>query len=197
MSEKEGPEGGILTEGKVEVFVVDINKFKRVDIWLQKVSLPTAREGTVFRSVCQSFCPRGQGGVGFPACISGHMTRGLHPGVCIWGSVSRGVCIQEGLHPERSASGVCITGGGYASGGSASRWGLGRPPLSALGDRQTPLMTSSGGHCSGLYASYWKAFLQFYEFYKETSLFGGDFNISTLAHYFTLSEAMAVLMADR
>ena len=37
--------------------------------------------------VSQAFvCPRGRG-VGFPACITGHMTRG---------SASRGVCIQDG-----------------------------------------------------------------------------------------------------
>ena len=34
------------------------------------------------------------GGGGFPACITGHMTRkGLHPG--------EGVCIQRGLHLGR------------------------------------------------------------------------------------------------
>ena len=121
-SEKEGPEGGILTEGKVEVFIVDINKFERVDTWLQKVSLPTAREGNIVRSVCQSFCPRGQGGVGFPACISGHMTRGLHPGVCIWGSVSRGVCIG-GLHQGWRVCiwRVCI------------QMGVGKTPIVCLG----------------------------------------------------------------
>ena len=166
---------------------MDINKFKRVDTWLQKVSLPTAREGTVFRSVCQSFCPRGQGGVGFPACISGHMTRGLHPGVCIWGGVSRG-CVSRGCVSRR----VCIQRGLHR--GSASRvegmhlWGLhpdggwGHPHCLSWGDWQIPLMTSSGGHCSGRYTSYWNAFLQFYEFYKETNLLGGDFNISTLVH---------------
>ena len=142
-SEKEGPEGGILTEGKVEVFIVDINKFERVDTWLQKVSLPTAREGNIVRSVCQSFCPRGQGGVGFPACISGHMTRGLHPGVCIWGSVSRGVCIQEGLHPGGSASReVCI--GGLHQGWRVCIWrvciqmGVGKTPIVCLGGSADP-----------------------------------------------------------
>ena len=51
-----------------------------------------------FTNVCHSFCSRGGGGLGFPACITGHMTRV--------------VCIQ------RSS----------ASGGSASEGGLGRPP---------------------------------------------------------------------
>ena len=32
---------------------------------------------------------------------------------------------------------------------------------------------------------------------KRLVSLGGDFNISTLAHYFTLSEVMAVHMADR
>ena len=48
-----------------------------------------------------------------------------------------------------------------------------RPPLG----RPPRVWTSSGGHCSGRYASYWNAFLQFYEFYKETSLFGGGTSI--------------------
>ena len=55
-------------------------------------------------------------GVGFPTCITGHMTGGLHLGVFyIHGvSTSMGVCIWLGLHP----------------GGSALGWGegLGRPP---------------------------------------------------------------------
>ena len=35
------------------------------------------------------------GEVGFPACITGHMTRVLHPE----GSAFRAFCIQGGLHP--------------------------------------------------------------------------------------------------
>ena len=34
-------------------------------------------QGNIFTSVCHSFCPAGDGGmVGFPACITGHMTKG-------------------------------------------------------------------------------------------------------------------------
>ena len=42
-----------------------------------------------FTSVCHSFCPQGRG-IGFPACITGHMTRGVY--------------IQGGLHVGGSAS---------------------------------------------------------------------------------------------
>ena len=166
---------------------MDINKFERVDTWLQKSN--PAREGNVFRNVCQSFCPRWQGGVGFPAC----MTRGLHPGVCIWGSLSRGSvsrwsCIQGGLHPGGSASrDVCIGGSastvkGMHLGGLHPDGLWGDTHCLPWGDWQTPLMTSSGGHCSGRYASYWNAFLQFYEFYKETSLFRGGGETSIFPH---------------
>ena len=57
-------------------------------------------QGNVFTGVCLFT------GGGFPACITGHMTRG----VCIQegGSASRGVCIQEGGLP---------IGGGAASRG--------------------------------------------------------------------------------
>ena len=77
------------------------------------------------------------GGVGFPACITGHMTSlrqeglpaqgvclqgGLHPGDLPMGmsacglEVGQGVCIRRGLHP-----------GGLHSGGSASK-GVGQTP---------------------------------------------------------------------
>ena len=78
-------------------------------------------QGNIFTNVCHSFCSwMGGGGgsrLGFPTCITSHMTRGsasrggsasrrggLHPG---GGSASWGVCIQR-----RSASrrGVCICG---------------------------------------------------------------------------------------
>ena len=61
--------------------------------------------------------PLGRGAVGFPACITGHMTSiwGMCiQGVCIWG-----VCQQEswwGLHP----------------GGSTYRGGVGQTPLPEL-----------------------------------------------------------------
>ena len=72
-------------------------------------------------------CHSVHGGVGFPACITGHMTGGLHPGrprrVCRKGLYGgEGLHPEEGLHPGGSASkGVCIQGsqhpGGSASGG--------------------------------------------------------------------------------
>ena len=69
--------------------------------------------------MCHSVHRAGGGNVGFPACITGHMTRLRGGG----GSASRGVSIQEGLLPGGSASGgVCIQ-----EGGSASRRG-GLPP---------------------------------------------------------------------
>ena len=124
------------------------NAFKNTHFWrVQNALLPTAREGNVFRSVCQLFWPQRGRGVGFPACITGHMIRG---------SAYSRVCIRAGLHPGGSASqgglhlrGVCISGesasrdvciqGVCIQGGR--KWvclrGLGRPP---------PIMTSSGGH---------------------------------------------------
>ena len=83
-----------------------------------------------------------QGGMGFPACITDHMTGGsASRGVCIRGRV---VCIQEGgglLPGER----------GLHPGG-----GLGRPLpppryMGYYGIRST----------SGRYASYWNAFLYY------------------------------------
>ena len=60
-------------------------------------------QGTVFTGVCLS--ARG-GGIGFPACITGHMTRGwgLHPG---WGWGRRSASRVGGLPP----GGGCIGGG--------------------------------------------------------------------------------------
>ena len=100
-------------------------QFKRVPrglhnyivITINDNSLPTAREGNVFRSVCQSFCLQkgglhpGWGGSAFEGSASRER-------VCIWG-----VCIQEDLHPGG-------WGGDWADPpGSASRGtGLGRSP---------------------------------------------------------------------
>ena len=113
-----------------------------------KSFLPTAREGSVNHSI------HGRGGRGvvdFPAWPAGSASRwgvrlvgGLHPG----GSTSRGVCIQ----------GVCIWG--VCIQGSLHPGGLHQGGLHPGGVGQTPqLMTSSGGHCSGQYASYLNAFL--------------------------------------
>ena len=90
-------------------------------------------QGNIFTSVCHSV----HRGVGFPACITGHMTRrSLHLGrsasgeICIQG----GVCIQgRDLHPgrglhtrgwstSRRREEVCIQGGVCIR-------GLGRHPL--------------------------------------------------------------------
>ena len=88
----------------------------------------TAREGYVFRSVYQSFCPQVRGR-GF--CIQG--------GVCLqWG-----VCLQAGLY----------SGGGLSIGGDLHRG------LHPGGICPTPILTSSGSHCSIRYASHWNAFL--------------------------------------
>ena len=95
--------------------------------------LPTAREGNIFRSVCQSFCPQGDGSAlggeslpgGESASGGGSAAGGLPRGE---GSASRGVCIQGclhlgglhhpgGLNLERDGvciqvwEGVCIQGG--------------------------------------------------------------------------------------
>ena len=69
------------------------NAFKNTHFWrVQNALLPTAREGDVFRSVCQLFWPQRGRGVGFPACITGHMTGG---------SAYSRVCIRAGLHLSR------------------------------------------------------------------------------------------------
>ena len=97
--------------------------------------------GSAYREVCI----QGEG-VGIKVegdCIQGE-------GVCIWGEE---VCIQGkgALHP----------GGGM---GSASRWGIWQTPhpldiLIALpGIPNSPVLTSSDGHQSGWYASYWNVF---------------------------------------
>ena len=81
---------------------------------------------------------------------------GLHPG---WGgSASEGsasrerVCIWEGLHPGRSASRRVGRGLGRSPWVCFKGDGIGQIPL---------IISSSGGHRSGRYASYWNAFLLF------------------------------------
>ena len=83
---------------------------------LNRLLIVTARkrslgQGNVFTQVCVLFCSQG---VGFPACITGHMTiRVRIQGV----SASRG----RGLHPEVGRTpqpkyyGIQSTGGRYAS----------------------------------------------------------------------------------
>ena len=91
------------------------NAFKNNHFWrVQNALLPTAREGNVFRSVCRLSLPQRGRGVGFLACIKGHMTRGsAYRRVCIQG----GSASQEGLHSGGSASrGVCIQGGLHPGG---------------------------------------------------------------------------------
>ena len=79
------------------------------------VNLPSANEvwGKVMFS--QVFvCPRGEGRVGFPACITGHMTS-----IGGWGgAASRGVCLQE----------VCIQGVYPMEGGGGSAYEVGGRP---------------------------------------------------------------------
>ena len=59
-------------------------------------------QGNVFIPVCY---PVHREGVGFPACITGHMTRGLHLGGLPPGSWAE-------PPPGLSTGGVCIRGGG-------------------------------------------------------------------------------------
>ena len=47
------------------------------------------RQGNVFTSMCQEFCPLGGGVVSVLACTTGHMTRGAF---CPGGSVKRDLC---------------------------------------------------------------------------------------------------------
>ena len=86
----------------VKVFIFNINT-NRNEI-----------EGNVFRSVCQSFCP--QVGIDFPACITGHTTRG----VCIKGGFASG----QGLHLGKAGE-VCIKGAVYIQAGGESAFGVG------------------------------------------------------------------------
>ena len=91
-------------------------------------------------------------GVGFPACITGHMTRGI----CIQGGLPRGGLHLHpgGLHPR----GIWKTSLGLPLGGSASRGvciqGVGQIP-------HPPRYMGYYGIWStgGQYASYWNAFL--------------------------------------
>ena len=134
------------------------------------------RQGNVFTSVCQEFCPRGGGGGmvggmhGRGACmavggacmaVGGHAWQwgGIHGsgghawqwgGACMAGE---GACV---------AVGVCMAGGVCGSGGHAWWGGVWR------GGHvwQMRCMRGGGGmcgrrngHCSGWYASYWNAFL--------------------------------------
>ena len=85
-------------------------------------------------------------GVCFPACITGHMTRGLVciQWVCIWGSASRGVCSQGGLHLRGLADPqVYLWGGGVAQPATPLKH------MGYYGIRST----------RGRYASYWNSFL--------------------------------------
>ena len=117
----------------------------------------------------------GRGRVGFPACITGHMTRGsASRGVCLQGASAsgvgglhqgaglhpggRGVCIQEGwgsasgggLSASRGYASWGSASGGSASGGSCIQGRLGRrPSIGYYGIQST----------SRRYASYWNAHL--------------------------------------
>ena len=92
------------------------------------ILLPPAtklRQGNVFTSVCQEFCPQGGGGgVSVPACTTGHMTRR----VSVWGaSVQGGLCPGGGGSLSRGR-GIYVQGGlcleaGSLSGGGVSVWG--------------------------------------------------------------------------
>ena len=89
--------------------------------------MPTAREGYVFRNVCQSFCL--QRGVGI------YRGSAYGGGVCIQGVV----CLQRGL-----TMGVCIQGmGGLHPGGGLHLGGL--PPILVA-------TAAVGGHPTGMHS---------------------------------------------
>ena len=99
------------------------------ELWLVTARKRRLGQGNVFTPVCHSVH---RGGVGFPACITGHMTRGF----CIGGG--REVCIQGVcLHLGR---GVCIG----EPGGGCIQWGWADCRLWSASRR---------------YTSYWNAFL--------------------------------------
>ena len=76
-------------------------------------------EGIVFIPVCHSV--RGGGGqVGFPTCITGHMT-GESASREGGGSTSRGFCIQRGLHSRDLHRGGGLHSVGFASRGVCTR----------------------------------------------------------------------------
>ena len=91
-------------------------------------------QGFIFTRVCHSV-HKGGGGVGFTACITGHMTGGLH---------------LEGMNPGGLYSGVSASGGGVGqpTGGSASSGGLGRHSLPQL------LRDTGGTHPTGMLCCY-------------------------------------------
>ena len=104
-------------------------------------------QGNIFTPVSHSV---GKGGGGFPACITGHITRV----VCLWGrgggSASTGVCIQgESASGGAPFRGVCLHGVGIQGGLPPGVGGLGRPSPKHYRIWST----------SRWYASYWNAFL--------------------------------------
>ena len=65
------------------------------------------------------------------------------------GNVFRSVCLSTGKGVSASEGGLHLKRGSLQGGKAASKGGLPNPPV----------LTSSGGHSSGWYASYWNAFL--------------------------------------
>ena len=106
---------------------------------------PTAGEGYVYRSMCQSFCSR-EGGGQTPLDVD-----------------------LLGCRPSRRQTRQTLP---YAN---PTLEATPPPPRGRLSCRQTPLdtdplvVTSNGGHCSGWYVSYWNTFLFWKEFLPKTA----------------------------
>ena len=126
--------------------------------------LPSAmklRQGNVFTSICQEFCPQ-RGGGHLPQHMLGYWDAGIHPGH---------LHSPRQLHPPQHVHPLCRWAGtppeehppGQVHPLQYTPW-AGTPPLgrSPPARYTHPIMgryTPQDGHCSGRYASYWNAFL--------------------------------------
>ena len=116
------------------------------------------RQGNIFTSLCQEFCPQG-GMHGRGACVvGGYVWQGGHAwqGACMVGGMhGREVCIAGGVHGR----GTCMAGGHAWQGGMCGRgnvwWGGAWEGACMAGG----CAWQENGDCSGQYASYWNAFL--------------------------------------
>ena len=132
------------------------------------------REGNIFTSVSQSFCPRvreawgwgttsiqqcnGAGGVSIPKCNgAGGSSRGLGAsrGECPQEAASRGECIQ-GVQPEGSAS-MGALGGVHR----------GIHPDDCIPRKYAPSPPKERRSTGGRYACYWNAFLFIQKSYRD------------------------------
>ena len=99
--------------------------------------------------ICHYYRPQGKGMFSeVSVSHSVHQGEGCIRGICIWG-----VCIQGCLHPGWSAyRGTCLQRGMHPG-------DMHPESLHLVGLTNHPILTSSGGHSTGRYASYWNAFL--------------------------------------